>query len=118
MKKIIIFLSSLLLGAYLSIEVYKAIGWNEIQNFICSISLQQEFIILALTFLITLIGAWKWYEILKGEKTPVGFLDTFKSYLAGYSIIFLAPALFLGGEFVRAYIIKQKNSVDWSKGVA
>jgi uncharacterized protein (TIRG00374 family) len=118
MKKTIIFLSSIILGLCLSIEIYKSIGWTEIKNFIFSFTLEQGLIILALTILITLIGAWKWHEILKGEGASLPFFDTLKSYLAGYSIIFFAPALFLGGEFIRAYIIRKKNSVDWSKGVA
>ncbi|MBU1877295.1 flippase-like domain-containing protein [Patescibacteria group bacterium] len=118
MKKVILFLLSLSLGTYLSIEIYKAIGWTEVKNFIVNFTLQQGLIILALTILITLIGAFKWHEVLKGEGVSLPFFDTLKSYLAGYSIIFLAPALFLGGEFIRAYIIKQKNSVSWSKGTA
>lgn len=118
MKKAILFLLSLFLGTCLSIEVYRAIGWTEIKNFIVDFNLQQGLVILGFTFLITLIGALKWHEILKGEGASLSFFDTFKSYLAGYSIIFLAPALFLGGEFIRAYILKQKNSIAWSKSAA
>jgi len=118
MKKAILFLLSLFLGICLSIEIYKTIGWPEIKISIVNFNPQQGLIILALTFLITLIGALRWHEILKGERASIPFFDTFKSYLAGYSIIFLAPALVLGGEFIRAYILKQKNSIAWSKSAA
>jgi len=65
-----------------------------------------------------LIGNWKWKEILKGENIKTSFRELFRPYLAGFAVMFLAPILLLAGEIFRGYILKAKNFVPWSKGMA
>ncbi|NCO80222.1 flippase-like domain-containing protein, partial [bacterium] len=71
-----------------------------------------------LTLLMMLIGNWKWKEILKGENIKTSFRELFRPYLAGFAVMFLAPILLLAGEIFRGYILKAKNFVPWSKGMA
>ena len=118
MKKIIFFLLSLFLGICLSVWVYNMVGWEEIKNVFTVFSLKQGLIILVLTLLITLFGAWKWHEVLVGEGVELSFFDTLKSYLSGYPVIFLAPILFLGGEILRVYALREKHNVSWTKGIS
>ncbi len=118
MKKLIPFLLSLLFGICLSVFVYNLVGWQEIKNAFVNFGLVQGLVILILTLLISILGAKRWQEILKGGGANISFFDVFKSYLAGFSVIFFAPVLFLGGEILRVYTLKEKHSIVWVKGIS
>lgn len=78
----------------------------------------QGMAILFLTLLTLLINVWKWQEILKGEKVKIYFFNLFKPYLAGFSIMYLAPIFFWAGEAFRGYVLKEKYSIEFQKGMA
>src|SRR4030042_3462349 len=118
MKKLLLFLVSLLIGLGLFIWVLKFVGWQGIKSSFLIFTSWKGLVIFGLTLLMMLTGSRKWKEILKGEGINVPFLDLFKVYLAGFSVMFLAPVMFLGGEIFRGYVLKEKNSVPWSKGIA
>lgn len=118
MKKFSLFLFSLAIGTIIFIWIFRMIGWQKIGNSFLLFTGWQGMIILILSFLTTLIGAWKWAEILKQTGAKVPFRDVWKAYLAGFSIRFLAPIIIAGGEFFQGYILKKKNSVPWSQGMA
>jgi len=107
-----------LIGIGLFIWIGKTVGWQEIKDAFLVFSGWQGLIIFSLTLLMILIGNWKWREVLKGENVKISFSNLFKPYLAGFSVMFLAPILLLGGEVFRAYILKEKNSVAFPKGMA
>jgi glycosyltransferase 2 family protein len=118
MKKIWLFLISLAIGTGLFFWVLKLVGWEEIKNDLMVFTGWKGFAIVLLTFLMALIGILKWQEILKGEEVKLSFKDLFGPYLAGYALMLLAPIVFWGGEILRGYLLKKKNSVHWSKSMA
>lgn len=118
MRKIFLFLISFLIGISLFSWVLKSVGWLEIKKAFLIFTLWQGIIILILTFAKVLTATWKWKEILRAGGTNVPFFDLLKSYLAGFSIMYLFPTAFLGGEFFQSYILKKKYSIPWSKGMA
>jgi len=118
MKKFLLFLVSLLVGVVLFIWIGKIVGWQEIKNAFLVFTGWQGLVIFGLTLLMMLIGNWKWKEILKGENIKTSFRELFRPYLAGFAVMFLAPILLLAGEIFRGYILKAKNFVPWSKGMA
>lgn len=118
MKKVLLFLISLLIGIGLFVWILKMVGWQEIKNTFLVFTGWQGMVILGLTILMALVGTWKWKEILKGGGTDISFKELLRPYLAGFSIMFLAPIIVFGGEVLRAYILKNKNSIPWSKGMA
>jgi len=118
MRKFLLLLISLLIGIGLFIWILKIVGWQEIKNAFLVFTGWQGLAILSLTILMTLIGNWKWKEILRGENVKISFRELFKPYLAGFAIMFLAPILLLAGEFFRGYVLKKNNSIPWSKGMA
>jgi uncharacterized protein (TIRG00374 family) len=71
-----------------------------------------------LTLLMAIVGTWKWKEILKGGGTNISLLELFRPYLAGFSVMYLAPIVLWGGEIFRSYVLKERNNVCWSKGMA
>ena len=118
MKKFLLFLISLLVGIGLFFWIIKTVGWQEIKNAFLVFTGWQGLVIFGLTLLMMLIGNWKWKEILKGENIKTSFRELFRPYLAGFAVMFLAPILLLAGEIFRGYILKAKNFVPWSKGMA
>ena len=118
MKKVLLFLASLLIGIELFVWVGEVIGWHEIKKGFLSFTCWQGVVILGLTFLIALVGIWRWKAILRAEDVNISFVALIKPYFAWFSVVFLAPIMLFGGEFFRAYIIKEKNSVPWSKGMS
>jgi len=118
MKKFLLFLISLLIGIGLFFWIIKTVGWQEIKNAFLVFTGWHGLVIFGLTLLMMLIGNWKWKEILKGENIKTSFRELFRPYLAGFAVMFLAPILLLAGEIFRGYILKAKNFVPWSKGMA
>ena len=118
MKTLLLFLASLLIGIGLFFWIAGIVGWGEIKNAFLAFTGWQGLVILGLTFLMALVGTWKWREILKGCGEDVPFRSLLNPYLAGFSVMFLAPILIWGGEIFRSYILKERNNVTWSKGMA
>jgi uncharacterized protein (TIRG00374 family) len=117
MKKLLLFLVSLIVGLILFFLVVKTVGWDEIKKAFLVFTGWKGLVIFILTFLTMLTGNWKWKEILKSKGINIPFFELFKSYLAGFSLMFLSPIIFWGGELFRGYVLKEKNSVPWSKGM-
>lgn len=118
MKKFLLLLVSLLIGIGLFTWILRIVGWEEIKNAFFVFTGWQGLVILGLTFLMAVVGTWKWKEILKGEQINVSFRGLFGPYLAGFAVMFLAPILIWGGEIFRTYIIRERNAVPWPKGMA
>lgn len=98
--------------------VTETVGWKDIKEAMSVFKGWQGVAILALTLLIALTGNWKWREILKAEGVEVPYKKLFQSFIAGFAIMFLAPALLWGGELFRGYILKNRCGVPWRKGMA
>jgi len=111
-------LVSLSVGVGLFVWIGETVGWQEIKNAFLVFTGWHGLVIFGLTLLMMLIGNWKWKEILKGENIKTSFRELFRPYLAGFAVMFLAPILLLAGEIFRGYILKAKNFVPWSKGMA
>ena len=118
MKKLLLLLISFVIGIGLFIWIAGVVGWGNIKDAILTFTGWQGLVILGLTALMALVGTWKWREILKGGGVNVSFMSLLNPYLAGFSIMFLAPILLWGGEIFRSYILKERNNVPWSKGMA
>ena len=94
------------------------VGWQEIKDALLVFTGWHGLVILLLTFLMAAIGTWKWKEILKGEGVEISLKNLFTPYLAGFALIYLAPIIVWGGEIFRGYVLKERNSIPWSKGMS
>jgi uncharacterized protein (TIRG00374 family) len=118
MKKFFLLLISLLIGIGLFFWILKIVGWREIKNAFLVFTGWQGLVIFSLTLLMMVVGTWKWKEILKGGGNDISFRNLFRPYLAGFALIYLFPVIVWGGEFFRGYVLKERNSIPWSKGMA
>lgn len=118
MRNFLLFLTSLFIGIGLFLWIGKTVGWQEIKNTLLVFSGWQGMVMLLLTLSIMIIGNLKWKEILRGEEIEVSFWQLFKPYLAGFSVMFLAPILLWIGEVFRSFILKETNQIPWTKATA
>ncbi|MDI6602837.1 MAG: lysylphosphatidylglycerol synthase transmembrane domain-containing protein [Patescibacteria group bacterium] len=118
MRKFLLFLISLLIGVMLFVWIGKLVGWQEIKNAFLVFTGWQGMVILGLTILTALVGTWKWKEILKSGGTNISFGTLLRTYLASFSIRYFAPVIIIGAELFQGYILKERNLVPWSKGMA
>ncbi|PIR01590.1 MAG: hypothetical protein CO031_01995 [Candidatus Nealsonbacteria bacterium CG_4_9_14_0_2_um_filter_37_38] len=117
MKKILLFFASLFIGIGLLVWVFRFIDWEEIKLALLIFSGWQGIIILLLTGLILFIGMWKWKVILKSQGYNLSNQKLIGPYFAYFSISYLFPVVFFGGEIFRVYILKEKFSIPWKKGI-
>lgn len=118
MRKILALIFSLIIGVALFFLVIKSIGWQGIKAGLLSFSVEKGLCILFLTFLIMVAGSWKWQEILKNKEVDLPFGKLLGFYLAGFSVMFLAPVLVWIGEIFRSYMVKKRTVLSWSQAVS
>ncbi|MDP3990839.1 MAG: lysylphosphatidylglycerol synthase transmembrane domain-containing protein [Candidatus Nealsonbacteria bacterium] len=118
MKRVIFFFISLLVGVVLLLWVTNTVGRQEIQSSFLIFTGWHGIVILFLSFLIILIGTWKWKSILKSQGYSLSLKQLFGPYLAGFSMGYLFQIILVGGEVFRSYILKEKHLVPWQKAAA
>lgn len=118
MRKFILFLFSLWVGALLFWWVLTTVGWEKIKLAFQGFSVQAGLLILFLTILSALIRSLKWKTILKSQRYSIPLFRVFEYYLSGLSITFFFPMVVFGGEVFRGYDLKEKYSIPWSKSIA
>lgn len=117
-KNTILVAVSLLVGVGIFIWLGKVIGWDKIGGAFKVFQGWQGIVIFCLSILILLIGNWRWYEILKDEKSPVSFWKLWQSYVGGYALMYLFPIIFLSGEIFRIYDIYKEEKTSLDKAAA
>ena len=117
MKKVLLFFISLLIGTALLVWVIRFIGWQEIKSAFLIFAGWQGIIILLLTALMLFLGMWKWKIILKSQGYDLPNKKLISPYLAGFSLLYLFPMVFFGGEIFKGYILREKFSVPWKNGI-
>jgi uncharacterized protein (TIRG00374 family) len=118
MKKLLLFLFSFLVGVLIFAWVLKMVGWQEIKNAFMVFTGWQGLVILLITFLMVILGTWKWKEILDGKGQKISFWELWRIYLATFSIRLLAPIVIVGAEIFQGYILKKRDTVPWPQGMA
>jgi hypothetical protein len=117
-KQKLLFGFSLVLGLVIFIWLGKSIGWEEIGEAFSVFTGWQGLVIIFLSFLIAALGNWRWKEILKDSGINIPFINLFKIYLGGYSMMYLMPILIWGGEAFRVYGLTKEKNIPWKKTFA
>ncbi len=116
MKKSIFYSLSLLIGLILFFIALKEIGLENLISALGEVSLIQFLIALGAMFLAFLIGTLRWKIIIDSQlDKPLCFKDVFIPRVVGFSINYLTPVVFAGGQPVKAYIVKERNKCSLEK---
>ena len=114
-KKTTLIISTIMGTAIFLIFLYK-VGLSSIADIFKNLNLfyfSVYFIISAATFIPPVL---RWKVILKGYGSKVPFLMLLRQTLASYPISYLTPAVRIGGEPLRAYMLKKEANIDLRKG--
>lgn len=120
LKKILFFLISLAAGIALLIGVISSVGWQELKSSFAIFTGWQGLVILLVTFLILLLGAWKWKIILGGQGYHLPMKEILRLFMSGFSLSYFFP-IFMGagtGTILRGYVLREKYLIPWRRGAA
>ncbi|MFA5009248.1 MAG: lysylphosphatidylglycerol synthase transmembrane domain-containing protein [Candidatus Paceibacterota bacterium] len=117
-RNIFLVLLSFLFGIIIFLWLGKTTGWDKIIQAFQVFRGWQGIVIIALSFLIAIIGNWRWFEILKDNEINIPFWRLFRSYLGGYAMMYLFPIIFLSGEIFRSIVISKEDRVPMAKAAS
>ena len=110
-----------LLFAFGVIAVYaviRVVGGEEITDAFFSFTPWGIIPILILTIINAVISVWRWQLILRQQGHDIKFRALTPIWLAGYAFSYLTPIVYMGGEGIRTYLLKERHNVDWHVGSA
>lgn len=118
MKRVILFVGSLLAGLFLFGFLISRVGWQEMWKPLEAFSLSNAFVIFLLTGAFLLVGVLRWQLVLRGQGCPIPFSSVWRPYLAGFSLSFFVPIIPFASEFFRASALGDLHKIEFDKGMA
>lgn len=74
--------------------------------------------LLALTVVIHIVSALKWQYVLRAMDVQVPLIPLVKIWLVGYAVSYVTPIVYIGGEYFRAYILRERYGVPWPRALS
>ncbi|MEX2007967.1 MAG: lysylphosphatidylglycerol synthase transmembrane domain-containing protein [Candidatus Spechtbacterales bacterium] len=118
MKRILVTLLLFAIGVFLALSAIRVVGWNSVVVVLAGFDAPILAPILLLTVVHVLISTWRWHIILHEQGVSIPFWRLVPLWAAGNAFSYLSPVVFLGGEGVRAYLLKTRYNVPLPKGSA
>ena len=103
-------------GIALFIAVLNHIGVEDLVKAFNSFSWGVIAVVVGLTFVQIFIVIYRWKLILESQGDKIPFKKLLAPKFVGFAISFLTPGLYVGGEPVRAYLLKKNTGIRLSKG--
>lgn len=102
-------LATLPLGIAAIILIIYHVGFREIIKLLSNASVVFIICFLAVSLLIAMVLTFKWKLILHAKGIEVPYWRLFSYRLVGYSVSYLTPTAHVGGEPIRAYLLKREG---------
>ena len=118
MNKGIFFILSILVGISLFIGVFLHIGIADIWQTIIDFSFVKWFLIFVLYFISFFVTLYRWQLILRSQGFSVTMKQIFPAKIVGFSVDYLTPSPNVGGEAIRAMVLKKSTGISMSQGLA
>jgi len=118
MKRLILLLSTFLLGSVLFGLLISGIGWEEVWETLRTLSFFEISIILLLTGAFLGVGVLRWQAILKGQGYALPPMELWRTYLAGFSLMFFLPVIPFASEVFRGSQLHKQRNIPVIKSMA
>jgi len=119
MKKVgITLIVSFLIGAVIFSFFLYRVGLNAVTLIFENLNIFYFMIFFFFCSLSFVFSTARHYIILRAYGKKVPFLLLMKQMIAGYSVSYVTPSIRLGGEPIRAYMLKKEAGVDLKTGTA
>ncbi|MBT3721591.1 flippase-like domain-containing protein [archaeon] len=116
-KKTKIMVISLLVGFFLIYLNYKKFGINEVIDSFRNFNLSILPYYLGVIVCLELLGTFRWSIVIKAFKFKVPYFNLFFYRMSGYAVGYLSPQAHIGGEPVRALLLK-RNGINFKQGIS
>ncbi len=119
MKKVAI-LISLLLGLFLFGATMQQAGIDSVIKTVLFFPLPAVLAVFLINFFaVGVVGALRWKIIIESQNSrKISFIKVLRAKIAGFAVSYITPSALIGGEPVRAYMIKEEAGCDWEKSFA
>ncbi|MDD3190564.1 MAG: lysylphosphatidylglycerol synthase transmembrane domain-containing protein [Candidatus Pacebacteria bacterium] len=118
-KKLFLFLASLVLGFFLFVSAFQQVGVSEIMETLSTFSREALVVVCFLNFFaVFIIGSLRWQMILRSQGCRIKFFKVLRAKMAGFTVSYITPSVLVGGEPVRAYMIKEESNCSWERSLA
>lgn len=109
-KKLITFFVELLFLSLLILLFLKILDFEQFKRNISIIKPSSIAVILLFQATVYILGSVQWLILLKQAGIRRSFLNIFRARISGFAISYITPSLYLGGEPVRASLLKESNT--------
>lgn len=117
MKKLVSGAIFLILGLALALGVFFTVDDADIGEALLNFSLTGFLWILLLSVFATFVTAWRYKLILAHKDIHLSLRHLWGVWLAGNAFNYITPIVYLGGEGVKGYLLKDKHNVPWGKSL-
>jgi len=120
MKKVFFLLSSLLVGLLLFILAIQQAGIKEVFDTLSLFPFSVILFVFLINFVaVCIVGTLRWKIIIDSQNShKIAFIKVLRAKLAGFAVSYITPSVLVGGEPVRAYMIKEEAGYDWERSFA
>ncbi len=118
MRSLIKFILTLFVGFFLFYFIVKETGVDAIWEGLSLFFGIEGLSILAVTFLIVVVGAYRWKIILHSKGEDISFVLLLRYLIKGFTVDFLTPFSLFGGEAVRIFLMENKIGIKKSASSA
>ena len=120
MRKVIFCTISLFVGLLLFTVAIQQAGIGDVLKTVFLFPPLIIILVFILNFIaVCVIGSWRWKIIIESQNShKISFLKVLKAKLAGFAVSYITPSILVGGEPVRAYMIKEETDCDWERSLA
>lgn len=114
MKNAVKFIIALIIGFSLFYFFVKEAGFEVVLSSAALFFNWKGFLIILLSFLIALLGAIRWKMILSTTGENISLLLALRYHIKGFTVDYLTPFAFFGGETVRIFLLEKKVGIKKS----
>ncbi len=117
-KSALFFLITLTLGIVFFLVISGRVDWGNVATSLSLIKPWQFFLLFVLNLGILGAMTLSWREVLRyiGYKLPRRKL--WRILVVGFTISFLTPVAFIGGEALNLYLLKREFKIPWRRGIS
>lgn len=116
-KKTTAIVVTLFIGALIFIFVLKQINIGDLLASFKEFSVFPFLAYILVSFFMMLISVYRWNVVLEAHELNVNFWRLFTYKLSGFSLSYITPGALVGGEALRAYLLKRDN-VPFVRGIS
>ncbi len=108
-RKILKLIGELSFLTILTLLFIKVLDFEQLKNSLAIIKLSTVAIILTFQLAIHAFGSLQWVIFLTQGNIKRSFLKVLRARICGFSVSYITPSMYLGGEPIRANLLKEKD---------